>query len=140
MVIAVARYASLAIDAARVLHYLARFYDESTPQERAAMGNHLQEIWEILKNAAKRSAEVRQTPALLMPPPGETSWGSGGANKRRRVRVMERSKQVRKNVREFAGLIRRYQSDFTGDEAREVTYHLDATRIILAGINRRTRK
>lgn len=75
MVIAVARYASLAIDAAKVLHYLGRLYGESTLQEREDIKDHLQEIWKILKKVPERSGEARQTPALLMLPPGDTSWG-----------------------------------------------------------------
>jgi hypothetical protein len=140
MVTTIVRYAPLAIRAAKVLHYLARLYGGSTQQEREAIKDHLQEIWEILENVAERSGEVRQTPALLMLLPGEIPAGAGDSSKRRKVRVMERSRQVRQNVREFAGLIRRYQSNFTSDEAKEVISHLNEIRKTLADINRRTRR
>jgi hypothetical protein len=140
MVTTVVRYAPLVIRAAKVLHYLARLYGESTLQEREDIKEHLQAIWKILKKVAERSGEVRQTPALLMLPIGDTSWGSGDSSKRRKVRVMERSRQVRKNAREFAGLIRRYQTDFTSDEAKAVISHLDEIRSTLSGINQRTRR
>ena len=140
MVATVVRYAPLAIKTAKVLHYLVRLYGESTPAEREAIRNHLQEICEILKNVAMRSGESCQTPALLMLLPGDTPWGSEGSRQRRRVRVLERTKQVRKNAREFVGLVRRYQSNCTSDEAEEVISHLDAIWKTLVDINCRTRR
>ena len=140
MVTRAATFAQLAIYAIKVLKKLHQLYAESTPQERETIADHLQAIYDILRNVAGRGQEPSNLPPMLMLPPPESVAGTlGGVRKQQKQRFQEHSRRLRQNMRQFARAIGQYQSSFTLDEAKAVAWHLNEIRKILSGINRRTR-
>ena len=140
MVTRVDRYVRLALLAYKVLEKLYRFYSAFTPQEREAIGNHLQAIYDVLRNVASRRKESPALPPMLMLPPQTTERIAQGVRRQHKKRFQEHSRQFRQNVRRIARTIREYQTSFTVEDAKEIGTHLNDIRKILAEVERRSRK
>ncbi len=123
----------------KVLNKLYRIYASLTPQEREALRNHLQAIYQVLRDVAERRNEMPNSLPVLMMPPLETMDPTQSARKRSNIRFQERSRQFRQNARRTARTIREYQSSFTVEDTREIGARLDETRKILSEAERRSR-
>ncbi len=139
MVTTAIRYAPIAIKAAKVLHHLVRLYVESTPQEREDIKGHLRAILDVLRNAAMRSSDTEDLPALLMLPTPDMFEPASEFSDRPQKRIHAQSLQFRRNMRQIVRVIRRYASSLTAAEAQEVAEHLNEIWKILSQINRRVR-
>ena len=123
----------------KVLDKLHRIHASLTPQEREEVRNHLQAIYQVLRDVAKRRIERPNTLPMLMMPPLETVDPAQGARKRSKIRFQERSRQFHKNARLTARTIREYQSSFTVEDVRAIRAHLDEIRKKLSEAERRSR-
>ena len=139
MVTTAIRYAPIAIKAAKVLHHLVRLHVESTPQEREDIKGHLRAILDVLRNAAMRSSDTEDLPALLTLPTPDMFEPALEFSDRPQKRIHAQSRQFRRNIREIVRVIRRYASSLTATEAKEVAEHLNEIWKILSQINRRVR-
>ena len=139
MVIGAARFAQLAIYAFKVLKKLHDLYSKSTPQERDAVKDHLQAIYDIMRNVAGRRQEASDLPPMLMLPPPETLGAASYVRDHRKKRFLDRSRPFRQDIRQFTRIIGKYQSNFTAEEAKQIAEHLNEVRKILSAIDRRTR-
>ena len=139
MVANVVRYAPIAIRAARVLHHLARLYEESTPQERRDIGDHLQAAIVVLTKVASRKQESPDLPDMLMLLPPEIEPAPPGPRRYEKKRLRERTRRFRRDARQIVRIIRDYQSGFTMEDSKEIAMHLDAIWKTLSEVNRRVR-
>ena len=140
MVTRVDRYVRLALLAYKVFEKLYRLYTAFTPQEREAIGYHLQAIYLVLRNVASRRKDAPDLPAMLMLPPQTTERIAQGTRRQHKKRFHEHSRHFRQNTRRVARTIRAYQSSFTVEDAKEIGTHLNDVRKILAEVERRSRK
>lgn len=139
MVSRVTTYAQIAELAYSVLKKLWRLWNESTPQERETITQHLQAIYDVLRNVAARGSESPNLPPMLMlPPPEVVVQGSNVTNKDRK-RFVARARRFRQDLRLFARTIGRYRSSFTVDDSKAIIGRLNEIRKILSAIERRTR-
>ena len=139
MVTGVARFAPLAIYAFKVLKKLHDLYAESTPQERDAIKDQLQAIYDILRKVAGRGQEASDLPPMLMLPPPETLGAASEVRDHPKRRFRDRSRRFRQDIRQFTRIIGKYQSNFTAEEAKQIMEHLNEVRKILSAIDRRTK-
>ena len=139
MVIGAARFAQLAIYAFKVLRKLHQLYTASTPQERDAIKDRLQAIYDILRKVAGRRQEASDLPPMLMLPPPEALGAASDVPGHRKKRFLDRSRRFRQDIRQFTRIIGKYQSNFTAEEAKQVMEHLNEVRKILSAIDHRSK-
>ena len=139
MVTTAFRYAPIVIRTAKVLHHLVRLYEESTPQERKDIKDHLLAIVDILKSAAMRSNDSGHPPAVLMLPPAEILEPTSEFHDSCRKRFRGQSRQFRRNLKQIVRVVRQYASSLTVEETKQIAERLNEIRKIQSQVNRRVR-
>lgn len=132
-------YVQIVALAYKVLKKLWDIWSESALREREDISQHLQAIYDVLRNVAARGSESPNLPPMLMLPPPEVVAQDSNVTNKDRKQFIARARRFRQDLRLFARTIGRYQSSFTVEDSKAIIERLNEIRKILSAIERRTR-